>query len=75
MPAVVDFQRPPPAVPTYMFLGLLSSPSMAVMRPPMTAGPMWRASIWLKVEEVSLTWAATEKQLLKSKMKTGNFIF
>src|SRR5882757_2302799 len=38
-PALVVFHTPPPAVPTYIVLGSLFTPSIAVIRPPVTAGP------------------------------------
>ena len=40
VPALVVFQSPPVAAPTYTILGLLFTPSTSVMRPPGLAGPI-----------------------------------
>ncbi len=57
-PAFSDFQTPPVAAPTQMVTGSVAFPSMAAIRPLMTAGPMARALRPPKVAEsiVSPAW-------------------
>ena len=50
-PAFSDFQTPPLAAPTQMVTGSVALPSMAEIRPLMTAGPMARALSPPKVAE------------------------
>src|SRR5437660_6521349 len=42
-PPLDDFHTPPPADPTYTTRGLSATPSIAAMRPLVTAGPSARA--------------------------------
>lgn len=51
VPPVVVFQTPPAALPTYIVLGSLFNASIAEILPPITAGPIWRASIDPNVAE------------------------
>ncbi len=47
MPPEVDFHKPPEAVPTYITSGLLVTTSIAVTRPDMPPGPIFRGVIFL----------------------------
>src|SRR5215475_5348840 len=42
VPLLTVFHTPPPADPTYIVVGLLSTTAKASMRPPMIAGPIVR---------------------------------
>jgi hypothetical protein len=43
VPLLIVFQTPPAAVPTYIRRGWCSTTATAVIRPPITAGPIERA--------------------------------
>ena len=46
MPPEVDFHKPPEAVPTYITSGFLFTTSIAVTRPDMPPGPIFRGVIF-----------------------------
>src|SRR4051812_45635933 len=55
----IDFHKPPPAAPTYTVVrSPTCTPSIAAMRPDITAGPIARGSRPANVSLSTLTWAA-----------------
>src|SRR5258708_13455362 len=60
VPLFVVFHKPPDAAATYIELGLPSTTAMALIRPPMFAGPIGRGASWSRKEAGSSTASAAQ---------------